>query len=93
MKNVRLKLSKEAMQVYTYLNKQAPNSKHEGMILKALNQKIELIKVNPHFGDPMAKKLIPNECMEKYNALNLFRVELPGFWRMLYTLTNDETQI
>jgi len=28
-----------------------------------------------------------------YGITNLFRVELPQFWRMLYTLTNDESEI
>ncbi|KKH48123.1 hypothetical protein DU72_17360, partial [Methanosarcina mazei] len=33
------------------------------------------------------KRLIPSEYKTKYGVNNLFRVELPGFWRMLYTLT------
>ena len=60
------------------------------MILKAINQKKDLIKTNIHYGDPIAKNLIPNEYKIKYGATNLFRVELPAFWRMLYTLTNNE---
>jgi len=31
--------------------------------------------------------------MEKYGVKNLFRVELPHYWRMLYTLTNGESEI
>ena len=60
------------------------------MILKAINQKIELIKQNIHYGNPIAKNLIPEEYKNKYKITNLFRVELPTFWRMLYTLTNNE---
>jgi len=60
------------------------------MILKAINHKIDLIKVNIHYGNPIAKNLIPEEYKQKYSANNLFRVELPVFWRMLYTLTNNE---
>ena len=33
------------------------------------------------------------EYKTKYAATNLFRVELPSFWRMLYTLTDGESQI
>jgi len=33
------------------------------------------------------------EYVEKYGITNLFRVELPNFWRMLYTLTNSESEI
>ena len=120
-KEVRVILSPEAEEVYKYLNREAENSKTERMILKSINQKIELIKANIHYGNPIAKNLIPEEYIEncvayalfilqfsicitairmvisnavihrkKYNVSNLFRVELPGYWRMLYTLTNNE---
>lgn len=41
----------------------------------------------------MPKNLIPQEYKTKYGASNLFRVELSNFWRMLYTLTNDEKEV
>ncbi len=90
MKQIRIKLSPEAEEVYRHLNAQAPESKLERMILNAVNQKIELIKANPHYGVGIQKKLIPKEYMVKYGVTNLFRVELPNFWRMLYTLTAEE---
>ena len=93
MKIVRLKLSPEAEEVYKHLNKEAPTSKTERMILKAINQKVELIKSNPHFGNPISKNKIPNEYQQKYGITNLFRVELPGAWRMLYTLTDGESEV
>jgi hypothetical protein len=49
-----------------------------------------LIKQNIHYGNPIAKDLIPAEYKQKYSVTNLFRVELLAFWRMLYTLTNNE---
>ncbi|MFQ5406372.1 MAG: hypothetical protein ACE5DI_04410 [Candidatus Micrarchaeia archaeon] len=93
MKTVRVVLSPEAEEVYAYLNKEASVSKTERTILNALNKKVELVKANPHYGDPVAKKLIPREYLTKYGVKNLFRVELPNFWRMLYTLTDGETEI
>ena len=36
---------------------------------------------------------IPNSYIEKYGVKNLFRVELPNYWRLIYTLTEGETQI
>ncbi len=44
-------------------------------------------------GEPVAKDKIPDEYKKKYGVTNLFRVELSNFWRMLYTLTNDETEV
>jgi len=93
VKKVRVILSPEAEEVYKNLNKEAPTSKTERMILNAINKKIELIKINHHYGDPIAKDRIPQEYKEKYGIKNLFRVELPNYWRMLYTLTDGETEI
>ena len=93
MKKVRVIFSPEAEEVYNYLNGMAPKSKTENMILNSIHKKVELIKSNVHYGDPIAKRLIPEEYKIKYGVTNLFRVELPNFWRMLYTLTDGETEI
>ena len=93
MKQVRIILSPEAKEVYEYLNANAKESKIEQVLLKAINNKLKLIKDNIHYGEPIAKKLIPNEYIKSYGINNLFRVELPNYWRMLYTLTNSESQI
>ena len=93
MKSVKVILSLEAKQVYDYLNRMASVSKKERMILKAVNYKIELIKDNFQYGEPIAKHLIPKEYKEKYGATNLHRVELPDFWRMLYTVIQGASEI
>jgi hypothetical protein len=92
-KTVRVILSEEAKEVYKYLNKQAPVSKVERTILNSVNSKIELIKNNYHYGEPISKKKIPKEYKEKYDVSNLFWVPLSNYWRMLYTLTSGETTI
>jgi hypothetical protein len=88
MKRIRVIFSPEAETVYTRLNASAPKSKSDKMILRALQKKIELLKANPHYGNPIAKKLIPESYKELYGVTNLFRVELPLYWRMLYTWHN-----
>ena len=93
MKVVRVIFSPEAEEAYNYLNEEAPTSKIERTILNAINKKVELIKANTHYGEPIAKNLIPEGYKEKYGTTNLFRVKLPGFWRMLYTLTDGESEI
>ncbi len=92
MKIVRVIFSPESEEVYKYLNANL-SSKTERTIFNAINKKVELIKVNPHYGDPISKKLIPKEYKAKYEITNLFRVELPNFWRMLYTITAGESEI
>ncbi|MCK4327525.1 MAG: hypothetical protein KAW41_03540 [Candidatus Diapherotrites archaeon] len=98
MKTVRVKLSPEAEEVYTYLNREAgkaPPGKRveEPQMLEAINKKVELIKANFHYGRPIAKPKIPAEYKRKYGITNLFWVGLPRFWRMFYSLTEGEQQI
>ena len=63
------------------------------MLLKALAKKLDLIQHNVHYGCPINKTLIPSYYRKKYGVNNLFRVELPQFWRMLYTLVAGGTEI
>ena len=59
----------------------------------SIKKKVDLIKANPHYGDPISKKMIPVEYVEKYGITNLFRVELSNYWIMLYTLTDGESVV
>jgi hypothetical protein len=93
LKPVKIILSPEAEEAYNLLNKIAADSKIERSILNAVDKKKELIKINPHYGEPIAKDKIPLEYKQKYGLTNLFWVELSNFWRMLYTLTNNESEI
>ena len=90
MNKIRIILSSDAKEVYNHLMEEAPRSKTERTILNSINKKVEVIKANPHYGDPIAKTLIPKEYLDKYEITNLFRVELPNFWRMLYTLKDGD---
>jgi len=65
MKIIRIIFSPEAEKIYKYLNFKAPGSKQERMILNSLNKKLELIKVNVHYGEPISKNLIPKEYKQK----------------------------
>ena len=93
MKPVKVILSPEAEEAYKQLNAVAADSKIERSILNAIDKKKELIKANIHYGEPIAKDKIPGEYKVRYGVKNLFWVELSHFWRMLYTLTNNETEV
>jgi hypothetical protein len=90
---VQIKFSEEAKDMFDFLRQEAPISKKERVILDGLKRKLELLQKNVHYGDPIKKTLIPSYYKKKYSANNLFRVELPLYWRMLYTLTDDEKNI
>lgn len=73
--------------------KSGRENSEEIQLLRSIRQKIDFIKSNPFYGDPIAKNLIPKEYKIKYKVINLFRAELSQFWRMLYTLKGDEIEI
>jgi len=58
-------------------------------LLKSINNKIQVLKNNPLYGQNIPKKLIPKNL----DVDNLFRIELTHFWRMLYTLRTNEVEI
>ena len=65
MKKTRVVLSPEAEEVYSRLNQEATESKTEEKLLRGINKKIELIKNNPHYGEPISKKKIPKRIFQK----------------------------
>jgi len=93
MKAARVIFSPESEAVYHLLEKRSENSKMDRMLLESINKKIELIKLNTRYGNPIAKDLIPRKYLIKYGVKNLFRVELPVFWRMLYTNVRETGEI
>ena len=96
-KTVRVILLDEADVEYKRLNqvvgeqaKEGKENTDEMQLLRSINQKKDLIKANPFYGDNIEKKKIPKI---HYNVQNLWRVELTGYWRMLYTIKGDKVQI
>jgi hypothetical protein len=57
-------------------------------LTRAILNKAKLLKSDFHTGQPIAKRLIPKYYAAKYGITNLFRLELPGHRRLLYSLIN-----
>ena len=88
MRPVRVQLVGNAADEFEYLNKIVGDEQTKGIsnsenqqLLKSIKQKIELIKLNPQYGDSVPKALIKKSG---YIVDNLWVVDLVGYWRMLY---------
>jgi hypothetical protein len=90
---VIIKFSDEAEEMMDFLRKEAVASKKERMILQGILQKIKVLELNVKYGNQIKKNMIPEFYKKKYLTNNLFRVELPLFWRMLYTLRLENREI
>ncbi len=95
-KEIKIALQGEAKISFEELNKIALSQTKEGIktsfeikLLKSIKDKFEILKINPFYGDPINKKLIP----KKLNVGSLWRIELSNYWRMLYTIRGDDVRI
>lgn len=57
----------------------------DSTLLAAVERVVSSLEQDPHFGQPIARRL-----RSRFDTRNLFRVTLPRFWRLLYTLEHDE---
>lgn len=89
-KEVRIFLQGEAKEAYIALKQR--NDKEAVSLLNSIERIKEILKNNPMYGDPLRKELIP-AALRKQGIQNLYRVELSGYWRMLYTIEGSEVEI
>lgn len=82
---VKIQFSEEASKIFEEINRD--NSKQGRILSKSISEKLELLKQDPHFGEPIKSKQIPKWFLEKYNLKFLFKVRLADYWRLLYTIT------
>jgi len=99
-KKITIKLVGDAEKAFKDLNKIVGEQRSKGItsskditLLNAINRIFDVIANNPFYGENAKKDLIPKEYRQKYDADNLFIVDLPDYWRMIYTLESDEIEI
>jgi len=59
-------------------------------LLNSIEKAIVNIKDNPHFGDLIPRRSVSKATARRYGTDKILRVELIGYWRMLYTLIGDD---
>ena len=98
--SVTIDFSAEANADYAELQKQALEERKLGkensfnvQLLKAIDREINNLKIDPQHGDHIPRKNIPKSLVRRYGTDRLWRIELVGYWRLLYTITGDEVKI
>jgi len=62
-------------------------------LYRFIRRAIEDIKGNPECGTAIPKKLIPKGYINKYGISSLYKYDLPGGWRLLYSLGKEGIEI
>ena len=102
-KRVSIKLIGEAKEEYLKLQEAARQEREKGIessfhqtLLKSIDSKIALLKANYDYGTQIPRKLIPRKYQIEYDVTNLWKVNLAGYWRLVYTLKQlqrEQTEI
>lgn len=67
--------------------------KEDPKLYKFLDRALEDIKIDPECGIPIAKRLIPKLYIQKYGINNLWKYNLPGAWRLIYSLVGTNVEV
>lgn len=99
-KRVKIILVGDAKEEYFRLNEivgeeisKGINGSDHQTLLNSIRQKKELLQANPEYGKHISKNKIPKEYIKKYEVNNLWKVNLSGAWRMIYTIKGSEVEI
>lgn len=99
-KKLSIELKDNALDAYNQLNKIIGEQKAKGidnseetMLWNGVQRAFDLIENNPFYGRNARKGEIPKYYVKKYDVGNLFIVNLPLFWRMIYSLESDKVEI
>lgn len=99
-KPVKVIFAPDAKEEYEKLNKIVGEEQlneitgtNNQILFRSINQKINFLKENPQYGFHIEKNKIPKEYILKYDINNLWKVNLSGAWRMIYTIRGSEIEI
>jgi len=59
-------------------------------LLAGIDAKIVLLKQSAGFGTHIPRRLFPAKYLQGYGVTNLWKVDLPGYWRMVYTIRQPQ---
>ena len=99
-KEVHVYFSEDANSMYKDLQNRALEQRKGGIensfdmqLLRAIDREINNLKIDPQKGLPIKRSYISKQAVQRYGTNKLWKIELVGFWRMIYTLTGDEVKI
>ncbi|MFH1450805.1 MAG: hypothetical protein ABIF92_02390 [archaeon] len=74
------------------ISKGVTKSDHQ-VLFGAIKRKIDALKLNPACGIHVPRDRVPAEYVKLFEINNLWKLDLPRAWRMLYTIRGSEVDI
>ncbi len=99
-KKIEIIITGDAKEFYEMLNTKIKEeisknikSSNNQTLMHSIQNKIDLLKKDPTYGIQIPKNRIPKEYLLEYDVNNLWKINLSGYWRMIYTLQGKEIKI
>ena len=97
-KHVTITLVGDAKEEYLRLKeivageiKNGASSSFHQTLLRSIDSKFSILTANCCYGVQLAKSHMPPKY-DKYSLTNLWKVDLSGYWRMIYTLRQPQRE-
>ena len=98
-RKVTIKLLGEAKEEYLKLRETVKREVENGVkssfhqtLLRSIDSKIELLKADYSYGIQISRRQIPKKYLGEYEVTNLWKVDLSGYWRLIYTLKQPQRE-
>ena len=99
VKRVSIKLLGDAKEAYLALKKLVEDERKKGIkssfnqtLFRSIEDKITILKRDYDFGIHIPKDRIGRKYIVEYGVTNLWKVNLSGGWRMIYTLKQPQRE-
>ena len=99
MKETIIQFDENAYKEYEELKKSIVEKKKNKtkptyeQLLTSINNALDNIKADYKYGNLIPRKYISKSTIERYGTDKILRVELVGYWRLLYTIIGNEAKI
>ena len=99
-KEMWVQFSEDADSDYQELQRNVIEEKERGVenspnmqLLKSIERAKNNLKIDPQFGIHIPRKVISKDVIARYGTDRLWKVNLVGYWRLIYTIVGDEVKI
>jgi len=99
-KEVWVEFSEDAASDYKELQEKVLEEKKQGIenssnmqLLKAIDREKNNVKIDPQYGAHISRRNISKKAAERYGTDRLWKIDLVGYWRMIYTIMGDDVKI
>lgn len=99
-KEIWVEFSEDAANDYKELQETVINEKERGIensqnmqLYKSIERAKNNLKIDPQFGIHIPRKYVSKSTSTRYGTDRLWKINLVGYWRLIYTIVGDEIKI